>query len=157
MNFDENGFLKPYSIIEITLSEFEYFFVKTLPDQPHRTQLFNGYLKFIAEQKRVFGSKFFHWMDGSFITRKEFPNDLDVVTFLSYELMNKHLPKIYDWRQSGKSRFFVDAKFSPTCKWNHRFFEESKEQEAYWKNLYGFSRLDLNNQRHPKGIIKIKF
>jgi hypothetical protein len=119
--------------------------------------LFRQYLQFINEAKNAFGIAFFQWIDGSFVTKKVFPGDIDVVTFLPYDIMTRQIDAVFHFRKNAKSLFEVDAKFSPTCKWNHRFFEDAKKQEAYWQNLYGFSRPDAEEKKWPKGIIKIDF
>ena len=80
-----------------------------------------------------------------------------MVTFLPYESMIQKIADVFYFRENAKAKYNIDAKFSPVCKWNHRFFEESKKQEAFWQNLYGFSRQDAEGKKWPKGIIKIDF
>jgi hypothetical protein len=157
MQFDRLGHLLLYNIQEISLEEFNYFFVEKLEDTTHRRQLFEKYLLFLTELEKVFQKDFFHLIDGSFITQKDFPQDIDLVVFLPHEKMIRYLSTIYDFRKNAKNRFQLDVKFSPVCKWNHRNFEDSKHQEAYWLDLFGFSRADKLGKRNPKGIIKINF
>lgn len=157
LDFDEHGHLLPYQISELTLPEFEAFFVNGLSDQNHRRELFERYLVFVEELKRAFQVPFFQWVDGSFITRKDLPGDIDVVTFLPYDIVIKKAVSVQHFIKSAKTTYFVDAAFCPVCKWNHRFYQESKEKEAYWLNLYTRSRLDVFGKRHPKGLIKIDF
>lgn len=157
LDFDELGHLLPYQISELTLSEFEAFFVKGLSDQNHRRGLFEQYLVFVEKLKQSFQVPFFQWIDGSFITRKEFPGDLDVVTFLPYDIVTKKAASVQHFIKSSKMAYFVDAAFCPVCKWNHRFYQETREKEAYWFNLFTRSRLDVFGNRYPKGLIKIDF
>jgi hypothetical protein len=51
----------------------------------------------------------------------------------------------------------MDVKFSPICKWNHRSYLESKEQESYWYELFSTSREKYDGSRNSKGIIKLNF
>jgi len=157
LHFDERGHLLPYQIVELTLPEFEAFFVENLNDQKHRRELFERYLVFVGDLKRTFQVPLFQWVDGSFITRKELPGDMDVVTFLPYDTMAKKAVEVHHFIKSAKQTYFVDAVFCPVCKWNHRFYQDSKEKEAYWFNLYTRSRLDVFGKRHPKGLVKIDF
>lgn len=157
MRFDEHGHLAPYEIIELSMSEFQSVFVDSMEDTAHRKNLFRQYLQFVNEVKSAFGIAFYQWIDGSFVTTKPLPEDLDIVTFLPYDTMIQKISIVYRFRENAKTLFKVDAKFSPVCKWNHRFFEESKKQEAYWQNLYGHSRPDIDGKKWPKGIVKIDF
>ena len=157
VQFDEHGHLFPHKIIAITVSEFETVFVNGVGDINHRKELFDRYLKFVEDLKSAFESPFTQWIDGSFITTKEQPGDIDVVTFLPYDTLTNKANAVHRFRESAKIMYFVDAAFCPLCKWNHRFYEKSKEMEAYWLNLYSHSRLDINKKRHPKGLIKIDF
>jgi hypothetical protein len=157
MQFDNNGHLMPYEIQEITLDEFRYFFVEKLGDSGHRTQLFNNYLRFIEDLKASFVVPFYQWVDGSFITTKEFPGDIDVVTFMSYETITNKAAEVHHYRENAKTEYLVDAAFCPICRWNHRYFEKYKKNEEYWNNWYRFSRPNNEFNRFPKGIIKISF
>jgi hypothetical protein len=157
MQFDNNGHLMPYEIQEITLDEFRYFFVEKLGDSGHRTQLFDNYLRFIEDLKASFDVPFYQWVDGSFITTKEFPGDIDVVTFIPSELLKKRLIAVQYFINKSEQLYKVDAKFSPICKWNQRDYQDSKEQESYWFNLFNSSRKNKNGFSNPKGIIKLNF
>lgn len=154
--FDEKGHLAPYKINELTLAEFEAFFVDGLDDRAHRRGLFADFLKFSEEVKANLKAPFFLWVDGSYITTKEFPADIDVVVFLDYDLSMKNLGLIRSLSKTAFEKYRVDAHFASLCKWNHRFYESAKAAEAEWLALYSFSR-PMNNKKEPKGIIKINF
>ncbi len=157
IKFDEHGHLQPYSVSELSLTEFQANFVDGLADKIHRRALFKNYLVFLEEVKKTFGFPFFQWIAGSFITQKELPGDIDCVTFLPYDLLVKKAAPLHLLKSMAKSRLNLDTSFCPIAKWNHRYFEECKKRESEWLKLYGFSRPDRNNVVLPKGIIKINF
>ena len=157
LRFDELGHLVPYAISEMTLEAFRSFFVEELADQSHRQTLFEQYLKFADAVTNNFGLPFHQWIAGSFVTRKEFPGDMDVVTFLPYETMLKKATRVQFFKTEARELYQIDASFSPVCKWNHRFFEASQMWETDFLELYGTSRPDQHLKKHPKGIIKITF
>lgn len=157
VHFDENGHLYPYEIIKLGLLEFESLFVENLPDTSHRKHLFGEYLKFVDELRIFFPISFVQWVGGSFITTKELPGDIDVVTFLPYDTLVRKAVSVQHIIQSAKINFSVDAAFCPVCKWNHRFYQESKSREAYWLRLYTHARSDMSGKKQPKGLIKIHF
>lgn len=157
VNFDEVGNVFPYEIIEMTLPEFEEAFVKNLPDKARRRILFDNYLRFLEDLKVEFPGSFFQWIDGSFTTTKEFPGDIDVVSFIDYDRFIKKPGVINHFSMFGKEEYNVDAHFAVSASWRHRFYKRSQDDLAYWLDVFGSSREDENFNRHPKGIIKIEF
>ena len=157
ITFDEKGHIHPYEVIEMSLYDFERIFVKNMEEREHRKRLFSNYLRFIEDFKAAFGITFFQWVDGSFTTTKTTPGDIDIVTFVDYDLFACKLNVINHFHNIGKTEYEIDAHFAITCKWNHRFYQRALSDEAYWKDIFGFSRPDEDGVRQPKGIIKIKF
>ena len=89
MKFDERGYLTPYEITELNLEDFEAVFVTGMEHTSHRKALFQNYLSFVEGLKKTFGSNFYQWVVGSFVTQKPLPGDVDVVTFLPFDMMIK--------------------------------------------------------------------
>lgn len=84
--FDERGNLQPYEKIKLTLDEFEAFFIDKFPNNNQRKQIFNNYLEFVNDFSTQVSSHFIQWINGSFVTTKEYPNDIDFVTIISHEI-----------------------------------------------------------------------
>lgn len=155
--FDEKGHVYPYEVIEMTLTVFEQEFVTNMEDRAHRKHLFSNYLRFIEDFRSALGISFFQWVNGSFTTTKQLPGDIDVVNFIEYDQFAGKLAIIDMFHSIGKSSYSTDVHFAATCKWNHRFHHRAVSDEAYWKDIFGFSKPDESEARYPKGIIKIKF
>lgn len=128
-----------------------------LNDSAHRSALFENYLSFTEGLKKTFGTTFYQWLVGSFITQKPLPGDMDVVTFLPYEAMTQKMKVVHFLKTTAKENYRIDAHFAYFCKWNHRFFERSKADENELRLLFGYSRKDKEGEIWPKGIIKINF
>ncbi len=156
LQFDEKGHLMPYEIIELTLSEFETSFVDGLDDRTHRRGLFQKYLSFLEDLKVSLGVPFYQWVDGSFVTTKVFPGDIDLVIFLDYDWLVKKMGVILDYKNHSHEKYKVDAHFAPFANRRHRFYSNTLKMEADWRHTYGTSRPE-NGIRHPKGIVKIDF
>ncbi|HFA48515.1 MAG TPA: hypothetical protein ENJ95_05785 [Bacteroidetes bacterium] len=152
ISFDINGNLFPYDVIEQEWKEFMYWFTETIEDKRHRTRLLKKYEAYVHEVKKNFGAGFHQWVDGSFITQKKKPGDIDVVTFLPYDLMVKKAIFVEKMRKTSKLKYNIDGFFAPTAKWNHRYFESCQREEKRWRDLFGTSR-----KGYPKGIIKLHF
>lgn len=157
MRFDERGHLYPYTVIETSLSDFEKVFVQSLENREHRYSLFENYLRFVNELRKAFEAPFFQLINGSFTTRKEFPGDIDLVTFIRFDALNRKNHLARHFLENAKTLYGIDCYFAATCRRDHYYYESAVKDEAYWLNLYGASREDDNGVRHPKGIIKIQF
>lgn len=84
MNFDTFGNLLPYEIIHIDSTRFETIFVDNFSISTSRRSIFNNYLAFTEVLKNNLQTPFYQWIDGSFVTSKQNPNDIDIVTFIPY-------------------------------------------------------------------------
>jgi hypothetical protein len=157
MRFDEKGYLQPYAVIETTLADFEHFFVQSLENREHRYRLFENYLRFVNALREAFDVPFYQLINGSFTTLREFPADIDLVTFIKFEVLNNKYPLARHFLENAKILYGVDGYFAATCRRNHYYYDTSLNDEAYWVNLYGRSREDENGLSYPKGIIKIQF
>lgn len=152
IEFNKNGYLKS-GIYEIDLETFKTIFVDSFPNSITRNHLFDNYLSYIDDlQKEVF-PYFEQWIDGSFITKKTNPKDIDIVTFLDY--------KVYELRgESFMDRFWsfslekegIDAYIVKTYPSTHELYLPFLEVESYYQNLFSIDRMDKS-----KGIIKLKF
>ena len=121
--FDERGHVFPYEVIEMTLEQFEQVFVEGLEDVAHRRRLFSRYLQFVNELKKVFPSQFFQWVGGSFATKKPFPGDIDVVTFIDYRNYEKNEPSL----RALKKSFRACPNFGFRVR-NCQFFDETRRK-----------------------------
>lgn len=157
IRFDDKGHIYPYEVVEIELKELERVFVDNMEDVEHRKSLFHNYLRFVEDFRSALGKPFIQWVNGSFTTTKLLPGDIDVVNFIEYDQFARNLVLLDRFHSIGKSSYGVDVHFATTCKWNHRFYQRAISDEAYWKDIFGFSKPDETEFRYPKGIVKIKF
>lgn len=51
----------------------------------HRRGLFEVYLDFLEEFKNLAPGRFYQFINGSYVSKKEFPKDIDLVTFVNFE------------------------------------------------------------------------
>ena len=152
INFDENGNITPPEIIESSWEDFVDAFANSLENRRRRKRLLANYVLYLDTLKRHFENPFYQWVNGSFVTQKLLPMDIDMVTFLPYDLIVKKAIFVEQIRKSSKQLYKIDGFFCPTANWNHRFFESTVRESERWKTLFGTSREGL-----PKGIIKLNF
>lgn len=84
--FDEYGYLTPYEVQQVTRETI----IHTFLTNSHRQTIWSQYIEFerlmIARQIPVLTV----WMDGSFVSQKELPNDLDVVWFVDASYLSRN-------------------------------------------------------------------
>jgi hypothetical protein len=133
LEFDQKGFLIPDNIIRSTLKELEQVFVKEMPTG-NRKQHFESYLNYSKELKKLCGNiELIQWIDGSFITKKENPNDIDLVTFLDFESTKSIHHLLGNFKEPlSKTMYAVDAYIIYTYPQEDiRYFFQQSDM-AYW-------------------------
>jgi len=84
IQFDDLGYLIPYEVHDLTLEEFERIFVI----DAERERLFKALLNLVLDLKNLGAGEFYAWVDGSFVTKKRVPRDIDVVFFIGFQNFN---------------------------------------------------------------------
>jgi hypothetical protein len=147
MLFDNNGHLTPYTVIPTTLDDFKTHFVFN----EHRERIFQRYLELLNILQNAPCGHFYQLLDGSFTTKKPFPNDLDLVNFVDWQFYRKFESRIRAWEQEFRWKY-IDSYTNPV-------YPETDFKQyitIYGKNekleLYGSDRLGK-----PKGIIQLNF
>ena len=151
LQFDENGYLIPYGPIESNLETIEQVFAKS----PHRRKLFEEYLSFVETLKMLKLGPFFQWVNGSFVTQKTVPKDIDVVTFVDY----RNFPEKEDvLKQSLFKTKTLDCYFAISYPEGHNLHNLFYMDKAEWLFLYATTRRDIKTGKMGnKGFIQLKF
>ena len=84
LNFDIRGNLKPYEIIEISMETFQKTFVNAFDEESIRQELFENYNRYMKDFSEIITRDFFQWIDGSYVSNKRKPKDIDLITILDY-------------------------------------------------------------------------
>lgn len=145
-DFDDLGYIKPYDVHELTLEEFERTFVIDYG----RERLFKILMNFVADLKHLGAGEFYIWADGSFVTKKRTPGDIDLVCFIPYLAFEKIDHKrmfLKDKYESALDIFFVQD--FPE---NHFDYKYTVLDKMKWQEAFCFDRI---NRR--KGIIQLNF
>lgn len=159
MEFDIHGNLKPYGSIEANLQEFEEVFVTGFPASSGRQDIWLHFNVFLEEFKNdIMQEGFYMWLNGSFVTRKANPRDLDLVIFLDFGVMERAENKLSRFKslayQKEKS---LDIYFSSVYPTGHRYNIRSVLDAMEWLDLFSHSRPQKHTRKRPKGFIKIAF
>lgn len=145
INFDTNGNVEPYEIIEVLLNILQ----KEFTFNNHREEIFEEYLAFCDTLKLMGIEHFYQFIDGSFITKKLFPNDIDVVTFVEANFFNNNAVKLLNLRNKFSK---IDCFFVPNYQLEERNYFVTQFGLFEWEQLFNTDR-----EYNPKGILKIIF
>lgn len=142
---EEKPLLEP-GLHDFSLDEVGNHFMQNFPGSQTRRPLIDGLNAFVSHLSRV-GVPIELWIDGSFTTQKENPNDIDLVIFSPANDLNalppdkQQLFQALTDRASIRANFGCDVLFCPS---------ENLDMRSYWRGWYGFDR---NEQ--PKGIARV--
>lgn len=158
ISFNELGYVTPSSVHTLTIEEFERIFVNQ-ENMSHRRNLFDSYQTYLSELCQIVIEPFFQLIGGSYVTRKAYPQDIDIVTFVPY---------IFEQEDTLKQQlrmFFERYEFSQRKSGLHTFFSLIPDHQnpaqakfeahyQYWIDTFSST---LSKHSAPKGIIKIQF
>lgn len=154
INYDEHGNIHPYEIIQLSLSECVEYFIKDFSDEPIREKNWENLLKYNSDLKELITSVLIQWIDGSYTTTKQKPNDIDVVSFIDAVDIKEHL-KAFDMNLSQgypKFKYNIDGYIVIKFPEGTPYYDKiTLDRYNYWKKWFG---KDRNN--NPKAIIEIK-
>jgi hypothetical protein len=154
MNFDSRGHLKPYEIIEMSLENFELLFV----NNEKRKTIFAEFQRYNTELLQLINVPFKQWIDGSFVTDKKNPNDIDLLTFIEHDIYNKHQKAIdTKFGKFGVQNYFqeIDAYTIWEYPKNHEYFTIFHSDYLYWETFFSNSKFNRAKKRFPKGFIQL--
>jgi len=154
--FDQNGNL-PVGFIMPTIGEFKERFVVELGGSGTRGDIFSMYLDYCKKMDYL-EVAVKQWVDGSYITNKENPSDIDLVTHIDALKANKLTELHEDYKKLSdnthcKSQYRCDVYVIPIypkeLSDEYRIYKKSEE---YWSKWCGKDRAG-----NPKGIVEYSF
>ncbi|WP_320129363.1 DUF6932 family protein [uncultured Sphaerochaeta sp.] len=132
---------------DIEDKSLEKYFLNGFPGSKTRSQLIEGLKIYISALKNYLFT-YEIWIDGSFVTNKMDPGDIDLLVLFSSSDYNslsssdqRALVKLLD-NYLAKQSFGCDVYFCVL---------ENEKLKSYWRGWFGFDRRD-----EPKGIARIR-
>lgn len=149
LQFDEHGLLKPYTRIPATLDDVAGIFA----DNELRKRLFENLIWYLEQVRDLCsGQQFVAWLNGSCLTKKQVPDDVDLVLFIDQFLVSKAeaqfqsliATELYD-------RYQIDSYIVKVFHGGHARYNHYISDRTYW--LHQFSKTKPNRS-YPKGLSK---
>ncbi|MFA9370116.1 MAG: hypothetical protein ACERIH_00190 [Labilibaculum antarcticum] len=153
--FDEHGNPQPEGIRPIPFKDFKTAFVDDFETSETRPRIFDGYESYVYDFKTNISPSFQHWMNGSYTTNKENPNDIDLVNIVPFsdDLNLKGTALMaFITKGTSKENYMVDGYLVPVYPDDDPRAEFTKNQLAYWEDFFGSDR----NGR-TKTLFELKF
>lgn len=152
--YDEHGNIFPYKVIKLTLDECVEHFIEDFDNEPIRSHNWNNLLKYRTDFFNILKYDVTQWIDGSYTTSKQKPNDIDVVTFIDY--LDFDITRItkFDMNLSRgypKFKYNIDGYVVVLFPQGHPHHRITIDRLNYWKKWFGHDR-----DKNPKAIIEIK-
>jgi hypothetical protein len=124
-----------------------------------RQKLIDGFLLFIEAFQKAVTSEFVVWIDGSAVSTKTEPNDIDAVFFIDFKVCERKKSSLdNEWfNGSQKNTKGLDLYYSIVYPPAHSRYYLTHLDRLYWEDLYGHTRIDDSGKQFEKGFLEIKF
>jgi len=157
LSFDENGFLKPYEAIPATMELLVSEFVGSF-ETDSRRKLFEKLEVYLNDLKSLVNVELIVWVNGSFVTRKSNPRDIDVVTFIPWQQAEQFSEELKRFsKPSVIGNYGVDGYLVRVYQPEQKLHILTQSDRVHW--LFDFTRTqpDRSGKRYNKGYLEIKF
>lgn len=155
INFDNNGNPQPPGIVNIPYADFELVFVDNFGNSKTRKVIFENYENYVSDFKSKIYQEFNHWVNGSYTTTKENPNDIDIVKMVEFnDQVNSKQSELRSFLTVGgsKQKYLVDGYFIPVYEKNDPRFKITEDWMNHWAQFFGHDRLN-----RPKTLFELSF
>lgn len=155
MHFNSHGNLDGGIISVSSLSEIEEHLVQAFPDSRTRRRNFDAFCNFWNSLDKSTVTRI--WLDGSFCTTKEDPNDIDCVIFIEPIKQNEDYFETLQKQHNQLKQNHLDVYVAPDKECikiepkTLEIYQKFDYQEKYWLGQFGFDR-----NRNHKAIIELR-
>lgn len=158
LNFDSNGLLTPNTNIVASITEIKYHFVDAISSKT-RLENFEKYIRYSDELKKLLNVVTLkQWINGSFVTKINNPGDIDLVTFIDFDLRLKFQIELQNFEAKRANEFYgVDAYLLTEFPENHPKYFLFQSDRAYWIERFSRTRRDSEGKKNPKGFLEINY
>jgi hypothetical protein len=155
MTFNSKGYLDA-GLHPMDLNEIENVFVTPFPHSSTRKIIMEGFRRHTSDLVDII-KEYIQFLDGSFVSNKNDPGDIDLVCFINGDLIDALSPvdqeKIRELFSGPrtKSTHHCDAYFCVFYPETHPQYEFYRSKRKYWMGEFGYDRADT-----PKGIVVVE-
>lgn len=157
LNYDEHGFLTPYEVISADLKLLESEFVVYFGNES-RQRLFDKMVKYLTELKALIGDDLVVWVNGSFVTRKLNPNDIDIAVFIPWRKVEQFSNLLKSFSNPAALGIYgVDGYLVRIYEPEHPKHVLTHSDRLHWLHDFSRTQPNRNGKTFKKGFLEIKF
>lgn len=161
LKFDSRGNLMPYEKIELSFDDFKTFFIDDFENLNEiRMEIFENYQTYLRDFEEQISRDFIQWIDGSYITEKTNPRDIDFVTLIEHETFDRHerlIESRFRKHRAQQEYGKVDAYTVKMYPQGHERYFVTQYDLVYWRGLFTETKRNRAKRKFPKGFVEIKF
>ncbi|KAB7732505.1 hypothetical protein F5984_00655 [Rudanella paleaurantiibacter] len=155
LTFNNRGLLVPNYNLPSTVDEMEEMFVRDI-DSHARRDLFENYKTYLNILSEVVGhTPFVQWVDGSFTTRKPEPSDIDIVSFIPFDVVENVESALQPLKYPQSLSFGIDAYIVKVYPSDHRLAALYYGDRAYWMDKFDKTPRNRRGVIYPKGFLEL--
>lgn len=158
LRFDIRGNLQPYERVQVNIQEFKYNFVDSFDESSTRHDIFKKYSDYTESFKSKVTDNFIQWINGSFVTNKRNPSDMDFVNLVDFSVVEEKEEVIRKEfiRSKALRKYGLDPYLLIIYPKKHKFQIYTESDLAYWNDWFTKGRKNKRGVRHPKGYIELE-
>ncbi len=152
--------LLPLGFHDKTIQELRALCVDSFKEKGSSTRegIMDG-LQFVVQRLVSSGIIGEIWVDGSFVTHKIDPDDVDILLMVDgkfFDNASAQQKEVMKWVQANlKDPHLCDSKFWVSYDRSHPDYAVSEWWHAYWLKMFGFYRDDGPNAYETKGMVRL--
>ncbi|TAE06921.1 MAG: hypothetical protein EAZ95_18835 [Bacteroidetes bacterium] len=157
--FTQEGYLTPVGKITTDLPTLERVFVTAFPTSTTRPRLWANYKAFLEHFRQKVTGNFVQWLNGSFVTQKENPKDIDLVTFIDYSIYEpmeaqQRLEEFWTYNLEDKG---LDSYLLGVYPEGHALYLEYQDFCSGWATKYTNTKQNGIILEKAKGFVELNF
>lgn len=143
----------------MSLQEFQINFVDSFSLDSKRHEIFLNYQRFLNDFSKEVTTDFVQWINGSFVTRKQNPRDIDFVTILDHVVFQEKERLIENKFRllAAREIYSVDAYTIRKYPETHPKYNICRDELVYWNHWFSYSKKNQAKKKFSKGFVEIIF
>ncbi len=159
IQFDIRGNVAGQDIIKLRYDEFKDHFVFAFERNSKRHLLLERYENYMEDLGKLLRHGYFQWIDGSFISKKPDPRDMDLVTFIDARNFDRN-ERIFanDYMTNrARRRYQLDAYVNVDYPPLHRKSVYTRSDLLYWQHQFETTKENRAQKKFQKSFVQLNF
>lgn len=158
VRFNFDGFITPDRGIEVSHDQLANLFIEGFPGEERRRLLWERYLQWLADFRSTVSEEVEIWIDGSYVTKRKTPGDIDIVVLIDYLVWQETESIFHNLKsQYGNMKSGLDLYYIVVYPENHVKYHLMQANKAEWRHLFTRTRPNRRRTVFKKGFIIVHY